>query len=174
MNWTDYLYYDETSPSCLRWKIRPAPHIQIGDSAGNEKNDEGRIYYQLTLKGRQYYCHRIIWEMFNGTIDRSIRIDHISNVTQDFPADNRIENLQICSNMQNTQKKLLRRDSKSGFKGVNWNKESKKWIVRIMAEGKSKFIGRFEDKIKAAQSYDQAAQLYHGEYAITNKSLGLY
>ena len=174
MNWTDYLYYDETSPSCLRWKVRPAHCISIGDPAGNEKNDEGRIYYQLTLKKRHYYCHRIIWEMFNGVINRSSRIDHIKNISESEPADNRIENLQICSNMQNSQKKLLRRDSKSGFKGVNWNEESKNWMCRITVDGKSKFLGRFDDKIKAAQSYDQAALLYHGEFAITNKSLGLY
>lgn len=33
MNFSDYLYYDETSPSCLRWKVQRGKYKQ-GDVAG--------------------------------------------------------------------------------------------------------------------------------------------
>ena len=36
-----------------------------------------------------------------------------------------------------------------------------------------KNIGSYEDKIEAAKAYDQAAIKYFGEFACTNKDLGL-
>lgn len=33
-DWSKIFYYDETSPSYLRWKIKPAKNVDIGDDAG--------------------------------------------------------------------------------------------------------------------------------------------
>lgn len=34
LDFSNVFYYDITSPSCLRWKIKPANHVQVGDIAG--------------------------------------------------------------------------------------------------------------------------------------------
>lgn len=47
------------------------------------------------------------------------------------------------------------------FKGVSFNKEKQKWLVRICLDGKMKFIGWFDEEIKGALAYD--------EYIIRNK-----
>ena len=45
----------------------------------------------------------------------------------------------------------------SKYQGVSWNKQNKKWLVRIRIGGKQKSIGRFTDEIEAAHAYDALA-----------------
>ena len=45
----------------------------------------------------------------------------------------------------------------SRFRGVSWVKSRKKWQVKIRVGGKQKSVGRFDDEIEAAQSYDAYA-----------------
>jgi hypothetical protein len=57
----------------------------------------------------------------------------------------------------------------SGFKGVIWHKQSKKWYARITLNYKRIDLGLFKDKIQAAIAYNEAAIKYHGEFARLNK-----
>ena len=45
----------------------------------------------------------------------------------------------------------------SKYRGVSWNKQSKRWQVRIHANGKQKHLGYFEDETEAAEAYNRAA-----------------
>jgi hypothetical protein len=53
---------------------------------------------------------------------------------------------------------------------VSWKKRTKKWNVQISHDGKSKFIGSFDNEIQAARAYDEAARKYHKEFAVLNFS----
>lgn len=63
---------------------------------------------------------------------------------------------------------ILRSHNTSGFRGVFFRKDARKWIARIVVGGKGKHLGYFDNPINAAKSYDNAALEIHGEAARLN------
>ena len=59
-------------------------------------------------------------------------------------------------------------NNKTGFKGVTWNKQRKKWQAQIKVNGMEKYLGRFTAPEDTARAYDKAARKYHGEFTYTN------
>lgn len=96
-------------------------------------------------------------------------VDHING----NGLDNRKANLRICTNMQNQHNARLSKTNTSGFKGARWHKIEKKYIVGIRVDGKLLHVGYFRNKREAAEAYDKAAIKYFGEFALTNKMMGL-
>jgi AP2 domain len=47
---------------------------------------------------------------------------------------------------------IWRVNNKSVFKGVSWNKHSRKWLVYLRINGKSVHLGGFDNPVKAAVS----------------------
>jgi len=88
-------------------------------------------------------------------------IDHINGNR----LDNRRTNLRLCSNRQNQQNRARPSNNTSGFKGVVWNKKSKKWQSGIKINSKQVHLGLFNDKFEAHNAYYEAAKKYFGEFA---------
>lgn len=99
------------------------------------------------------------------TPPKGLFIDHIDNNR----LNNRRSNLRIATKAQNMMNRGAPIQNTSGFKGVVWDPVNKKWVAQITANGKSKKIGRFRTKTQAAMAYNQAAKIYHGEFAYLNK-----
>ena len=97
-------------------------------------------------------------------------LDHVNR----NPADNRIANLRECSHSQNCMNKGQRTDNTSGFKGVHWDKESRKWRVYIEIGEKRIHIGRFDSINNAARAYNIAVIKYFGEFAELNDVPSLF
>jgi len=92
-------------------------------------------------------------------------VDHINH----NGLDNRKANLRPATCAQNNYNSRHFRKSKSSkYRGVNWNKQRKKWFALINYNKKEKFIGAFKDEKQAAKAYDKAAKKYHGEFASLN------
>ena len=131
--------------------------------ASEQKN--GKFYaarkIKLNSKETCIIMHRLI---INNT-DKKLHTDHINGIT----LDNRKINLRICTNSQNQMNKNAQINNKNGFKGVYYNKEKKKYEVRITVNGVRKFLGRYSNIIDAAKVYNEAAIKYHGEFANLNK-----
>jgi HNH endonuclease/AP2 domain len=102
--------------------------------------------------------HRVLVDAPEGMV-----IDHINRNT----LDNRRSNLRICSFVQNVRNQRIRKNNTSGFKGVQWNKNSNKWLSYIWS-GRPIYLGSFLSPIDAAKAYDQAAKLHFGEFASPN------
>ncbi len=83
--------------------------------------------------------------------------------------NNQKSNLRICTHKQNNQNKQIPINNTSGFKGVSFHQETKKWRVRIKLGGKITSLGLFHDKKEAALAYNAAAIKYFGEFAWLNK-----
>jgi hypothetical protein len=89
----------------------------------------------------------------------------------------RRNNMREATSAQNNQNHGLRRDNRSGYKGVGWDKQPGRWRARIRADGKQWTIGHFDGPPppapkEAAEAYDRAALELFGEFARTNQMLG--
>jgi len=117
-DWHSVFYYDETSPSCLRWKTdrfrgrgRNQKFISAGDVVGSlNVIDE---YWHVHIFGKMYNAHNIVWTMFNGNQGQHF-IDHINRNR----ADTRIENLRTVEQSHNARNGSKLCINKSGVNGV--------------------------------------------------------
>lgn len=111
-----YVYYDETSPTCLRWKIERVFGAnkrvrKVGDTAGNISFTKSAR--KLTIDGKSYALHRIVWLLNNGSFDNTMVIDHIDGDCN----NNQISNLRLITQKQNMRNKAA--SGKSLVVGVN-------------------------------------------------------
>lgn len=90
--------------------------------------------------------------------------DHINHNS----LDNRKHNLRNCTHAQNSRNRRIRRNNTSGYQGVSWNGQVKKWQSRIKYNGQSIYLGIFVDPIDAARAYNEKAQELFGEFVVLN------
>jgi len=102
-------------------------------------NEDG--YERIKFKHKSYYTNRLIWIMHHGDIPEGYYVDHINNIRN----DNRIENLQLLTARDNTNKRTINKNNTSGYRGVSFSSSDNKWRVTYMLEGKKK-IKRFIHK----------------------------
>ena len=56
----------------------------------------------------------------------------------------------------------------SAYRGVWWKKAACRWTASIRHDGRSKYLGLFDDERVAAEAYDAVAREQHGEWAVLN------
>lgn len=124
IEYSELFYYDETSPSCLRWRVDrfsgakyTTRHIAAGDVAGT-KDDEG--YWRVNCEGKLHIVSRVIWQITHGKEPSGI-IDHISGDT----TDNRITNLRDIPVIHNSHNMKQDVRNKTGIAGVCVNNDGK-------------------------------------------------
>lgn len=115
-------------------------------------------YAASCIKRKKVYMHRFI---LNAPLNKEV--DHING----NKLDNRKCNLRLVEDVENQWHRSKNYNNLTGFKGVSFNKEHKKYSATIMARGKKYFIGYFNKVEDAANAYEQAAIKYHGIYAST-------
>lgn len=82
--------------------------------------------------------------------------------------NNLSENLRLANPKQSSWNRGLRKDSKSGYKGVTETQWKGVWRVRIMKDGVHIHLGYFENIEQAAVAYNDAALKHFGEFACLN------
>lgn len=134
MNWHHYFRYDDGS---LIWKVAIGRKIRAGDPAGYLTP---RGYVTITLEGKKYRAHRIIWEMLKGPIPVKMEVDHEDGNR----SNNRIGNLSLVTNEGNHKNMAKRRDNTSGATGVYQCKVTKRWMATARVKGVQHYFGRFD------------------------------
>lgn len=116
MDWGKWFYYDETSPSCLRWS-----HDVVSSNGNPTKVKKGDVagglgtkgYYRVQLKGVHFPVHRVVYELVSGirlTVDEEI--DHCDKVR----SNNLFSNLEPT--LLNARNRSKNTRNKSGVTGV--------------------------------------------------------
>lgn len=116
--------------------------------------------FRVNGKKTALQMHRFILNLY----DPSKIIDHING----DGLDNRKSNIRICTHSDNAKNKILPSSNTSGFKGVCWHKNHKKFYAQIKVNHKMMFLGSFACPIEAAKAYNAAALIHHGEFANLN------
>jgi hypothetical protein len=139
------------------WKKQLAPRGKVGDVAGCIER-RGRI--TIRIDGRLHLAHRLAWIYMTGEWP-AIGIDH-KNVN---PGDNRFSNLRLATQSQNVANTRIRKNSRTGLKGVSIDKARGRYQARITHLGHTHVLGRFESAEDAKAAYDKAAIALNGEFA---------
>jgi AP2 domain len=82
--------------------------------------------------------------------------------------DNRRINLREATPSQNGANRGLPAANTSGYRGVYWNKQRRRWTAIISIAGHKKYLGHFGDPAEAARAYNRAALETWGEFASLN------
>lgn len=164
----EFLSYDQDS-GLLFWKPRDRKHFSHDRiwKAWNTKNANREAFTSRTdtgykhgsILGKSVTAHRVAWVLYHGDWPKE-HIDHINGIR----TDNRIHNLREASNAQNGQNYGLTSKNKSGYKGVRWVPEKKKWIARVYAFNKMHHIGYYNSCEDAVAAYRAKAKDLHGDF----------
>ena len=151
----EHLHYD-TGTGIFTWLISPARNVKAGDAAGCI---DSRGYIQIKIKGVLYRAHRLAWLYVHGHFPPN-GADH-KNLTK---SDNWISNLRPATDLENQKNTGKQSNNTSGFKGVCWEKQAKKWKARCVVNGKDHYLGLFDVAAEASAVREAFAQRHHGEF----------
>lgn len=157
----DQLSYDPLTGVFI-WKISPARQVKAGSIAGGLSHG----YWTIKIGGKLRYAHKLAWFYITG-VWPTFKVDHRNSIK----TDNRYDNLRLATSVQNAQNCRPHSDSLSGFKGVRPYR--KRFAARIRTNGENIHLGTFDTPEQAAAAYDAAALTNFGQFAQTNRSLGL-
>ena len=92
------------------------------------------------------------WAITHG-YKTNLTIDRIDSNKHYCP-----NNCQFIPLVENaTKRQNIRENNTSGFQGVSWRKDTKKYTAHISKAGKNKALGCFDDPVEAALLYDREA-----------------
>lgn len=92
-------YYDETSPTGLRWSNYGHKHNRK-DIAGYIVKSKNKSYFTVKFNGKQCLVHRIIWALTHD----DLRSDLVINHKDGNGLNNSIDNLEQITQQQNSAK----------------------------------------------------------------------
>lgn len=102
-------------------------------------------------ENKAFLMHRVIMNPKNDE-----QVDHINRNR----LDNRRENLRIVTPHQQRFNMSKPKNNTSGYKGVSWSEERKKWVAQIQINGKNVPLGRYIDIAEAINARKEAERRY--------------
>jgi hypothetical protein len=108
-------------------------------------------------QGKQV-VHRVAWELAHGPIPAGMHIDHVcgiricvnpSHLRLATPGDNAEHRVRMAAN------------NRSGYRGVAWHSQARKWSAQVSHRGKKHHLGLFTDPREAGMAAAaKRAELY--------------
>ena len=121
---------------------------------------KGGSYYAVSrTNGKLISMHRLLMGFPDG-----LCIDHIDQNS----LNNTLSNLRTATKAQNGMNRGPQKNTKTGFKGVSYDKSRNKYKATIVLDYKQKLIGRYDTPEEAAHAYDGAVDEFHGSYGYRN------
>lgn len=168
---------DPSSPTGLRWKLRPREHFPTargwaickgrdsGKVAGSihANGSSGKLHYVVGISGELFFAHRVVYSLFHkATLHTDIQIDHKDNCG----LNNHPKNLRPATGSENCCNTPVRRTSTSKVKGICLcnHRGKKTWRARVMLKGKRHHVGRFQSKEMAARAIREFRPTLHQQF----------
>ena len=147
----ELLAYD-ASTGIFTWR-KSKGAARAGNTAGTPHS---RGYWTITIDGNGHLAHRLAWLYVHGKWPERA-LDHINRLRRDC----RIANLREVSGSQNAQNKSQQSNNTSGYRGVTWHKQLRRWVAQITIHRKHRHIGLFDTAEAASAAYQAAAKTMH-------------
>lgn len=153
----EFFYYDETSPTCLRWAKKPSANSR---AIGSVQGTVSKKYPTVTVHKTSLYCHVIVWLLHKKDIPYGTLIDHIDRNKH----NPRISNLRLLSkslnalNTNDTQKKGIVKVSENYYKVNIGHLTIGQWgSLELQVQAKERYLVNL-----GVLSFDQAkySQIY--------------
>lgn len=157
INWSDYFYYDEASPSGLRWatdrwsgKNYSVKKVSKGDPVGTRQLTG---YWATHFKMGSFKIHRIVWELCNGEIPKNCVVDHMDGDNY----NNTLSNLRIVSERENNMNTKMYKNNTTGIVGVYLDsKKDRKGVARKYFKASwMELDGKQKTKAYSVESYGE-------------------
>ena len=132
--------------------------MKIGDICGWTTICNGRKYKKLSINKKIVYLHHAIYIFHHGYLPN--RIDHKDNNS----LNNNIENLRACTQSLNIANSNKRKTNTSGYKGVSFRSDTKKWQAALTKNYKKISLGCYETAEEAYQAYLNGSKKHFGEF----------
>lgn len=145
-------YYHDQEDGHLHYKISGHGN-NIGDRVGWQGDLNFGKYWLMSIRGKRYRAHRIIWIFHHGYIPNGYEIDHIDGNR----INNRIDNLRLVTRAQNGKNKINYTDKHFG---VRYDARYKKWRAQIKENGNVRHIGTFNTENEAIKARKEAEKKY--------------
>ena len=144
-------YIDASSPSGLRNRIslcnRALAHAVAGSISPALR------YWRVNIGGKFYQVHRIIAALIYECDPGHNEVDHLDGNS----LNNSPENLRLVNKSMNLHNANVRRDSKTGVKGVEYRKGRKSpYMATITYKGKRHTLGSYATLEQASAAREQA------------------
>ena len=141
--------------------------LKLGRELILKPKDDFRGYFniQLWVKNRKkpFKIHQLVAMAFLGhkPNGQNLVVNHINFDKK----DNRLENLEVITQRENSNLKHIK--SSSIYTGVTWNKKNKRYRALIVINRYQIYLGEFKDEKIASEHYNIALNnlnLYNGDY----------
>jgi hypothetical protein len=145
------LDYDPNT-GVFTWRERRGGKASQGSAAGSPQTNG---YIHILVHRRAYKAHRLAWLLMHGEWPQA-QIDHKNRVRH----DNRIANLRLASQSENSQNAARKKTNSTGVCGVSWYKRTGKWSVRLYLGGQiywCKHFACFAQAVKARRAVETEA-----------------
>lgn len=143
--------YNSESGVFVWKKVKVKNQVKVGSLAGYL---DKKGYLRIQIDGKNYMAHKLAWLSIYGVLPDMI--DHKNQVK----SDNRISNLRVVNNLQNSKNRKICSSNTSGCMGVTWNNKKSRWIARINVDGKRVYLGSFANYSDAINTRKNAEVLY--------------
>lgn len=116
---------------------------------------------QITIDGKRHWikAHRAAFLLMTGKWPKEY-IDHIDGER----SNNSWKNLREATHAENTNNAKKRLDNKTGYKGVFYRKDMKKWTSSIHHNGKRIHLGTFGSPEIAYKAYCDISKSLKGKF----------
>lgn len=136
-------------------------------------NRHGNIYACRKVRQggttRMVYMHRVILErMLWRDLWSTEEVDHVRG----GGLINTRGNLRLATPKQNQANREIAKNNTSGYKGVYWNRGTKKWCAQITKGGRVTYLGSRDTAEAAHALYCEAAKEEFGEFFNPGNRIG--
>lgn len=110
------------------------------------------------------FLHKTLALIKYGEIKKGFVVDHIDR----NPLNNTMANIRLTSHCFNSHNARKQSNTSSKYIGINYMKDRRKWMAKLMFKKKAYYVGMFSNEKEAAIARDKKAVELYGRYARLN------